>query len=143
MDLLEYTGSTITDDDQIICQVKPSLCERSYQLQNLEDSPSIDLSKSDPEKWPLLLNFPQGTSTKNLIHMGQFYIQKKFQKFDYGPTVNQQKYGQPSPPEIDITKIQTPVGLFIGRHDYVADVQDNEEVRDLLPNVAEFKIFEN
>jgi hypothetical protein len=27
MDLLEYTGYTYTDDDQIICEMKPTWCE--------------------------------------------------------------------------------------------------------------------
>ena len=56
---------------------------------------------------------------------------------------NYQKYGQSTPPEFDLTKITLPVGLFIGRNDFIADVQDNEDVRDILPNVAEFRIFEN
>ena len=102
--------------------MKPTWCEQSYQLQNMDNSPSIDLSKSDPEAWPFLFSAAQRTSTKNLIHMGQFYSQKKFQKFDYGSIVNHQKYGQPVPPEIDLSKIEIPVGLFIGRHDYIADV---------------------
>ena len=42
-----------------------------------------------------------------------------------------------------MSKIEIPVGLFIGRHDHIADVEDNEEVRELLPNVAKFRIFEN
>ena len=48
MDLLEYTGYTMTDDDEFICDMKPEICEQSYQLDNLNNSPSIDLTKSDP-----------------------------------------------------------------------------------------------
>ena len=75
--------------------------------------------------------------------MGQFYEQQKFQKFDYGSVINYQKYGQTSPPEFNLTNIQIPVGLFIGRNDHIADVKDNENVREILPNVARFRIFEN
>jgi pimeloyl-ACP methyl ester carboxylesterase len=42
-----------------------------------------------------------------------------------------------------LSKIEIPVGLFVGRHDYIADVEDNEKVRELLPNVAKYRIFEN
>jgi lysosomal acid lipase/cholesteryl ester hydrolase len=75
--------------------------------------------------------------------MGQLYESGKFQKFDYGFTTNLEKYGTPSPPEIDLSKITIPVGLFIGEQDQIADLEDNENLRKILPNVIAFRVLPN
>ena len=53
---------------------------------NLDDSPSVDLSRSDPDRIDLYVNksYAGGTSTKNVIHMSQQYGVKRLQKYDYG-----------------------------------------------------------
>ena len=75
--------------------------------------------------------------------MAQLYQAVTFQKFDYGYFVNYEKYNQSTPQTIDLSKITTPVALFLGEDDQIADRLDNELLRDQLPNVVEFKVLEN
>jgi len=46
--------------------------------------------------------YPTEVSLKNLGHFAQCELAGKFQKFDYGPQVNLQKYGQAEVPEYDL-----------------------------------------
>jgi len=49
---------------------------------------------------------PGGSSTKNMIHWIQNIRDKKVRQFDYGKKLNQQYYGQPDPPEYNLTKLK-------------------------------------
>lgn len=45
--------------------------------------------------------------------------------YDWGSEkLNQEKYGQPTPPHIDFSKINVPTALFVGSDDNLADPQD-------------------
>jgi len=48
-----------------------------------------------------------------------FMANSRFQDYDYGsPQNNQAKYGQDSPPLIDLSKlVATPISLFVGKDD--------------------------
>lgn len=66
---------------------------------------------------------PAGTSTKNVIHWAQMVSSGKFCKYDYG-SQNQEVYGQPTPPEYDISKVKIPTVIFYSENDWLADPQD-------------------
>lgn len=48
------------------------------------------------------------------------------QKYDYGETENQQRYGQATPPIYDLTKIRGPLALFFGLEDRLANPIDGK-----------------
>ena len=47
------------------------------------------------------------------------YIGQTFQRFDFGSTENQKRYGQSSPPAYELSKITCPVYIFWGQNDKV------------------------
>lgn len=51
-------------------------------------------------------------------------------------------YGQEKPPLISLEQIDTPIGMWIGDKDAIADVKDNDYIRGILPNVEEYEIVE-
>jgi len=68
---------------------------------------------------------PGATSKQNLFHYQQFVNTGRFQKFDYGSAeLNQQHYGQPTPPPYNLSNIQTPIYMFSGDEDALADPED-------------------
>jgi len=83
---------------------------------------------------------PAGTSVQNIAHFGQMVNSGKFEMFDFGKADNKKHYnGSPTPPLYDITKIETPVGLYWGAEDWLADPTDVENalplIRNLISNV--------
>ncbi|KAL5717638.1 sterol esterase [Ranunculus cassubicifolius] len=74
-----------------------------------------------------LMNEPQSTSTKNMVHLAQTVRDGVLSKFDYGnPDYNMQHYGQRRPPVYNLTNIPSNLPIFIsyGGQDALADVQD-------------------
>lgn len=127
----------------LVCLAYDDICSMgTLTKEKLDSSPSVDICRSDEERLEIYLAMTGGTSTKNLIHMAQLYQSKKFQKYDYG-VLNRVQYLQDEPPEIALEQITVPVALFVAREDFVADVQDNENVRQRIPNVAHYRILEN
>ena len=47
-------------------------------------------------------------------------ISEKFQKYDFGRIGNKKHYGQPTPPEYDLTNTKVPIGFFWAESDYLA-----------------------
>ncbi|XP_026468933.1 lipase 3-like [Ctenocephalides felis] len=83
----------------------------------------------------ILNNVPAGASTKQMIHYGQLIVSKKFRQYDYGQLGNLELYGFPEPPDYDLSKITTPVALYIGPNDNTGTPEDAEILASLLPNV--------
>jgi len=76
---------------------------------------------------------PGGTSTQNVIHFGQMIESGKFQRYDYGSSKkNQEHYQQKTPPLYDVTTMETPVAVYSGDMDWLADPKD---VDLLIPNL--------
>ena len=66
-------------------------------------------------------------------HYAQVISDKRFQYYDYGKDLNEEYYNQDTPPEIPLDNISDfPVGLFVGKTDELATVEDNEWLRDIL-----------
>lgn len=60
----------------------------------------------------------------NFRHFEQYFHSGKFAKFDWGPEINMKKYNQTTPPIYNVSNIDVPVHLFVGRYDRLATVKD-------------------
>ena len=67
------------------------------------------------------------TGIKNLSHYIQQLYRDDFylRKYDYGKTINREKYGSEEPPIYDFSKIKIPVLIYIGEGDQLSSIQDN------------------
>ena len=76
--------------------------------------------------------------------MHKWLEQKKFQRYDYGEKINMEKYGQKTPPEIDLKKIHgTKIIQIAGSFDKLADPTDNKWLNEQLgENVIYFKYYD-
>mmetsp|Transcript_14212 Transcript_14212/g.22130 ORF Transcript_14212/g.22130 Transcript_14212/m.22130 type:complete len:201 (-) Transcript_14212:37-639(-) len=107
----------------------------------LDQSPSIDIKRSDPERLAMFLKIKGGTSTKNLIHMAQLFGSQRFQKFDYGKAKNLKLYGSAKPAEIDLKKSKVPTLLVAAGDDVIADYQDVKRLSGDINNLVDMKFF--
>ncbi|KAB1211763.1 Triacylglycerol lipase 2 [Morella rubra] len=74
-----------------------------------------------------LMNEPQSTSTKNMVHLAQTVRHGVVSKFNYGrPDYNVMHYGEASPPIYNLSNIPHDLPLFIsyGGQDALSDVRD-------------------
>jgi pimeloyl-ACP methyl ester carboxylesterase len=85
----------------------------------------------------ILEHEPAGTSVTNMLHWRQMVLTGKFAKYDYGTAGNIQHYGQPAPPEYDVSKINIPVHLFFSKHDSFVDDRDSQKLLDSLTGCPE------
>jgi lysosomal acid lipase/cholesteryl ester hydrolase len=112
------------------CDFEPKIC--SFALQILGGPfPHMNSSRAD-----YYLNYePNPTSVKNMAHWAQGVRTGTFEKFDYGAKGNQAHYGQPTPPQYDLSKFPTslPTALFCGSVDYLADPTDVQILLQKLP----------
>ena len=64
------------------------------------------------------------TSIRDLVHFGQMYKYQITARFDYGsPEANMKQNNRTTPPEYDISRVNTPVTLYYGGNDWLADSQ--------------------
>eukprot|EP00803_Ostreobium_quekettii_P011451 evm.model.scf_833.3 EVM.evm.TU.scf_833.3 scf_833:21555-22907(-) len=95
-------------------------------------------------RWPTYLSItPAGTSVANMIHWTQgikIRNESRLQEFDYGRNCrggkqcNQNVYGADMPPAYNISGIQTPIALFSGGRDILADQLDVQLLLEALPD---------
>ncbi|XP_071452979.1 lipase 3-like [Hetaerina americana] len=76
---------------------------------------------------------PAGASTKTIVHYVQGINSGKFRQFDYGLIGNKDKYGRDSPPEYDLSLITAPMYFIYGDNDWMASIEDVEELYRKLP----------
>lgn len=89
-------------------------------------------------------HMPSGTSLHNIVHYSQLITSGRTQKWDYGsPSENLERYGQEEPPEYDLTKIKTPVFLYAGTEDQLADLVDVEKLTSKLNNVIKYCVMDD
>ncbi|KAI5446462.1 triacylglycerol lipase 2 [Lathyrus oleraceus] len=82
-----------------------------------------------------LMNEPQSTSTKNMVHLAQTVRHGVLAKFNYvRPDYNILHYGQVTPPIYNLSNIPHDLPLFIsyGGQDALSDVRDVENLLDQL-----------
>lgn len=69
------------------------------------------------ETIPVLFNqLPGGTSLKTLTYISEA-VRGQFRKYDYGGR-NIHLYGDSTPPEYNVSKIEVPVFVFYASHDW-------------------------
>lgn len=84
-----------------------------------------------------LTHCPAGTSTRNMAHFAQNYRTKKCCMYDFGSAKeNELHYGQPFPPQYNVTNMDVPVVLYSGSKDSLADPQDVKLLIKQLKNVV-------
>ena len=68
----------------------------------------------------------------------------KFQRYDYGKELNQEKYGSIHPPEINLSNIKgMKIAQFVGTVDNLATVEDNRWLHQQLgANSVFYKEYE-
>lgn len=112
-----------TGSMRILCDTLPSVCE--FMIYMVSDN---NTTLVDTERLQVYMggHYPSGSSLKQFLHFAQLISSGRFQKYDYGATLNQKYYGQELAPEIDISTItRVPIGLFVGSQDELADAEDN------------------
>jgi len=102
-----------------------------------------DSHQINDTRLPVFLNDePAGTSMQNMYHWAQTVRAGKQQMFDYGnASLNMQHYGQPTPPEYDLSRITADVHLYWSSTDWLADEQDITE--HLLTGIPSNSLKEN
>ncbi|XP_072401016.1 lipase 1-like [Diabrotica undecimpunctata] len=80
---------------------------------------------------------PAGMSFFQTLHYVQMHINGTFQKYDWGPEINLQKYNSTVPPKYDWSKITCPTVLIYGLSDALVNHQDIKYMAKKLPNMVE------
>ncbi|XP_070532135.1 lysosomal acid lipase/cholesteryl ester hydrolase-like [Ptychodera flava] len=81
---------------------------------------------------------PAGTSVRNVVHFAQMVESNKFQMYDYGtPEENKNYYNQSTPPLYYGENITTPIALYWGDNDWLADPTD---VKNFIPKIKKVMI---
>lgn len=80
---------------------------------------------------------PSGGSAKQAAHYGQGVISAKFRQFDYGTTLNLDRYGSEVPPDYALENVRAPVSLVYSDADWLSDSRDVDELYNKLPNVVD------
>ncbi|KAG2714840.1 hypothetical protein I3843_03G050100 [Carya illinoinensis] len=106
-----------------------SLCARPgvdcYDLMSALTGKNCCLNSSTIDL--LLVNEPQSTSVKNMVHLAQMVRNGIVAKYNYGRTgYNLKQYGEASPPIYNLSNIPHDLPIFFsyGGQDALSDVQD-------------------
>ena len=69
-----------------------------------------------------------------MAHMAEIRGTKTFKRLDYGVQLNLEKYGQETPPLIDLSRMEdkVPIALFLGKQDLWATPEGAEDIRSHL-----------
>ena len=118
-----------------VCVLLPEVCTSSLGI--FADT-RLDLVNADRISL-YFQRFSAGTSLRNLDHMGQIMAADRFQRYDFGVIGNLAKYAALSPPEIDVSQIEVPVAMFVGKHDTLATSLDNLEQKAKLKNLVRYQ----
>lgn len=86
---------------------------------------------------------PAGTSLRNMEHFLQMVLSGKCQMYDYGLIGNLVRYNSTTPPEYHVENLTTPVALFWGVDDVLADPEDVERLIPKIPHLIYNKKIEN
>lgn len=82
--------------------------------------------------------YPQGTSIKSILHFRQMILAGDYviKYFDYGPALNEIRYGTKIPPVLDLSSITTHLYVFGGLQDKLTNIEDIREGVKRLPSVT-------
>ncbi|XP_050390148.2 lysosomal acid lipase/cholesteryl ester hydrolase [Patella vulgata] len=104
-----------------VCTHVSGICENFLFIVD-----GFDIKNMNKSRVPVYLaHNPAGTSAKNMVHFAQGVRTDTFQKYDYGSTAeNLKHYGQATPPVYHPENMTTPVAIFRGGADWLADPED-------------------
>jgi hypothetical protein len=81
--------------------------------------------------------YPSGASFKSLAHYGQMLLvpadQHIFQKFDYGPQENLQRYGTEEVGIWDVSRTKAKITLVVSDNDDMSNKKDVGALMEALP----------
>jgi len=128
----------LSDDEGLpmVCSYMPKICTGTMSIFN-----TIDYDLLNGDAMERYLAKRDGTSLKNMEHMGQLLVSGKFQRYDFGSAeANLEAYGQETPPLIPIENIKdVPIAMLVGKRDTLATWKDAEHVRTRIdPNLLFF-----
>ncbi|XP_006822897.2 gastric triacylglycerol lipase-like [Saccoglossus kowalevskii] len=96
-----------------------------------------DCHRMNTSRIPIYLGHtPAGTSLQNIVHWMQMIQSGKFQMYNYGLIENLVHYKQIRPPVYDVGAMETPVALYWGEWDMLADPLDVELLIPKLKNIV-------
>lgn len=122
---------------KLFCTTRFSVC--SFIMSKLTDK---DARKLDHSQYHFYLRHnPSRTNLKSVKHFVQQIINYDgfLRKFDYGETINIEKYGQNKPPAYDVTSINVPVYMYYGDNDVLCTKNNVDRlVSEIKNNKARF-----
>ncbi|CAG9795236.1 unnamed protein product [Diatraea saccharalis] len=86
---------------------------------------------------------PAGLNAKIIIQYLQWHKSKRVQRFDHGETKNLEMYSTKDPPLYNISLTTTPVTIIASEIDWFGDIDDVKMLRQNLPNVRNFIMYNN
>ena len=105
----------------LACRVANVIC--SAGLLVLSDmKPQLD----SVERMDVIMgHYPTGTSLRDFNHFVQMTETNDFVKYDFrNETENMRRYGQKTPPRLNLSEIEEEVHLYVGKYDELADLED-------------------
>lgn len=93
-------------------------------MDNLWDEYQIFFSLGQDSLIPVLFSF----------HLLSYPFPILLEAFDYGTKGNQEKYGQPTPPQYSLQQMRVKTALFYGGRDTLGDPTDVQAIVDALPH---------
>ncbi|XP_045469590.1 lipase member K-like [Harmonia axyridis] len=130
-DIMRRT-STISRIVNNLCGSKPDLCTTLYSMFGAGWAPG----EQDPLLIPIITSQnPRSLSIKSVLHYCQFFIDGKFNMYDYGEK-NMEVYGRFTPPEYPVGEILAPIYLVHSREDEFAPLKDTERLYSKMSNSA-------
>jgi len=122
-----------------ICGRMEAFCDMTHDFAE-GDSKYNDAERADVSQG----HFPHPASWKQLAHYAQSVDSGLFREFDYEEEKNMKKYGQASPPEIDVGKIShVPIAMFVGKQDPLANPTDTQWARDQIKTTIHYEEINN
>lgn len=100
----------------------------------------MEVSQDNTDRFPVnLAHEPGGTSIMDMEHWQQNlnWSPQGFKKFDYGQTTNMQVYGQPTPPDYDLTRVPGPIAFFFGTEDRLSTPEDGDWLLSQIPKSSQ------
>ncbi|XP_072165483.1 gastric triacylglycerol lipase-like [Diadema setosum] len=84
---------------------------------------------------------PDGTSVMDVVHYAQMVESGTFQMYDYGYAGNMKVYNQSTPPLYHPEAMRTPVSLYWGVNDWLADPKDVHWLIPLLNKTLQANVM--
>ncbi|CAG9826768.1 unnamed protein product [Diabrotica balteata] len=129
-----------------ISELLRTLCANGSPIQDLcvtsmFINSGFDSHQLDTNLVPMYMYTSGAGMSYNMIkHYGQEIKSGHFRRYDYGSTKNLKLYGSKIPPNFNVSLITTPVDLYYGENDFLADVKDVKRLKNELPNAVEYLI---